>query len=349
MSTVHICCIDKFIPSFVRLVNEKFSPDEHTFLVYGDKERFDLEYRGNVHYIGLNLFSNVKQFLQLQKKIQLHDRIILHSFHGKKIALLLMLTPGALKKSYWFIWGADLYKYQTEKRNYKWYLSEFFRRPIIKRMGNLVTYIKGDYELAKEWYGCTGRWHECLLYTSNVYKQNSGINTSQINGDKITILIGNSADPTNNHFSLFDILENYKNQNIEIVAPLSYGVKSYAAEVAAEGYRRFGDKFVPLIDFMPLQQYLAILEKVDIAMFNHNRQQAMGNTITLLGSRKTVFLKSGTTQWDFFQEKGIQVFDIKDFSLKCLTHDEKLENEQKIGSYFSVETLSAQLKAIFNS
>ena len=51
-------------------------------------------------------------------------------------------------------------------------LRKLLRRPAIKRMGNFVTYIKGDYELAKKWYGCAGRWHECLLYTSNVYKKN---------------------------------------------------------------------------------------------------------------------------------------------------------------------------------
>jgi hypothetical protein len=144
-------------------------------------------------------------------------------------------------------------------------------------------------------------------------------------------------------------LETYKNENIELVVPLSYGNKRYAAEVVAEGTRRFGEKFVPLTDFMPFQHYLALLGKVDIAVFNHHRQQAMGNTISLLGLKKTVFLNPGTTQWDFFQEKNIQVLDLQTFSLRSLSAAEKHDNEQKIEAYFSAENLTAQLKAVFTS
>ena len=45
----------------------------------------------------------------------------------------------------------------------------------------------------------------------------------------------------------------------------------------------FWRKFKPLVDFMPFDEYLNLLAKVDIAIFNHKRQQAMGNTTILLG------------------------------------------------------------------
>lgn len=99
MSTVHICPLDKFIPSFIEFVNEKFDPDEHSFWVYGDKVRFALPPADNVHYLGADLFGNVKPTLKLMKAIQRHDRVILHSFHGIKMALLLLLTPWVLKSA----------------------------------------------------------------------------------------------------------------------------------------------------------------------------------------------------------------------------------------------------------
>jgi hypothetical protein len=349
MSIVHICPLDKFIPSFIEFVNENFDASEHTFWVYGDLERYRIELQGNVNYLGEDLFRSAKKTLMMFKDIQRKDRVILHSFHGIKMAALLMLTPWVLKKCYWFMWGGDLYQYQTGKRNLKWRLTELFRRPAIKRMGNFVTYVKGDYALAKEWYGCSGRLHECLMYTSNIYKKNIIDSDVAATDGKKTILLGNSADPTNNHFSAFDILETYKNENIEIIVPLSYGVKGYAAEVIAEGQRRFGSKFVPLTDFMPFNQYFSLLGKVDIAVFNHNRQQAMGNTISLLGLRKTVFLNKGTTQWSFFEEKGIHVFDLQRFSLVSLSEVEKNDNEKKIEAYFSAENLAGQLGAVFSS
>lgn len=37
----------------------------------------------------------------------------------------------------------------------------------------------------------------------------------------------------------------------------------------------------------------------------------MGNTITLLGLGKTVYMRSDTTQWQFFKEKEIVVGDVE--------------------------------------
>jgi len=45
----------------------------------------------------------------------------------------------------------------------------------------------------------------------------------------------------------------------------------------------FREKFKPLVDFIPFDEYLNLLAKVDIAIFNHKRQQTMGNITTLLG------------------------------------------------------------------
>ncbi len=69
MSTVHICPLDKFIPSFIEFVNDKFDPDEHSFWVYGDKVRFALPPADNVHYLGADLFGNVKPTLKLMKGV----------------------------------------------------------------------------------------------------------------------------------------------------------------------------------------------------------------------------------------------------------------------------------------
>ena len=42
---------------------------------------------------------------------------------------------------------------------------------------------------------------------------------------------------------------------------------------------------------LPLSDYLKILGKIDIAIFNHERQQAVGNITSLLGLGKKVYIK----------------------------------------------------------
>ena len=63
-------------------------------------------------------------------------------------------------------------------------------------------------------------------------------------------------------------------------------------------------------------------------MFNHNRQQAMGNTITLLGLGKKVYMRRGVAQWSFFESHKIKVFDIVNFDLQVLDANEKTESDK---------------------
>lgn len=44
---------------------------------------------------------------------------------------------------------------------------------------------------------------------------------------------------------------------------------------------------------MPFEEYLGLLAKIDIAILNHKRQQAMGNITTLLGLGKKYILGIG--------------------------------------------------------
>ncbi len=59
-------------------------------------------------------------------------------------------------------------------------------------------------------------------------------------------------------------------------------------KVISRGEEWFGDKFVPMTDFMSFEQYLEVFKSLDVAIFNHRRQQAMGHTIMLFSIGKTV-------------------------------------------------------------
>lgn len=183
-----------------------------------------------------------------------------------------------------------------------------------------------------------GECHECFMYTSNLYKeydvphkQHSGIN----------ILVGNSADPSNNHLEVFDKLEAFKDRDIKIYAPLTYGNQDYAKSIIEEAKQRFGDKFEALTEHMPFNQYIEFLGKIDIAIFNHKRQQAMGNTITLLGLGKKVFMRQDTVQYKFLSEHHIQIFKIEDIECKDTFYiDIYMDaNRFKIKELFSINVL----------
>ena len=344
MKILHFCSLDKFIPPFINNIKENFEQSEHLFWLFGDIDTYSVDIDSNVKYGGRKLSTKIWALFYFMKDLHCVDKIVLHSFTSTKIALILFFMPWLSKKCYWFIWGGDLYGFKTEKRNLKWYTKELFRRPVIRRMANLVTYLKGDYNLAREWYGCTGMWHECIMYTSNTYKE---LPIGIIDTPSVNILLGNSADPTNNHIDALQKISAYKDEKIEVIAPLSYGKKEYSSYVIREGERILGDKFRAITDFLPFPRYLELLSSINMAVFNHDRQQAMGNTILLLGLKKTVYIKRGTSQWELFEQKQIKILDVDDFSLKEITDQDKEKNKEIIRGYFSIENLNKQLDGIF--
>lgn len=339
---LHVASCDKFLPPFIDFVNKHFIAKGHEFLLKSGMADGELKDSDNIHLAGKSKVSKLKYYFRLIIKMHLADKVILHSLLDIKIVQILFFTPWLLKKCYWMVWGADLYTYQSGTKNFKWKVKEFFRRRVISNLGHLVTYLEGDVALARKWYGAKGRYHECLMYTSNLYKEHKIPENKEA---IVNIQIGNSADPSNNHIEVLEKLLPFKNENICIFVPLSYGEQEYALQVIVQGRKWFGDKFKPLTEFMSFEDYLSFLGSIDIAIFNHGRQQAMGNTITLLGLGKTVYIRSETTQWQLFEQKGIKVGDVGNLiALECLFTGENIALTKE---YFSLENYKQQLSKLF--
>ncbi|MEP3560740.1 MAG: TDP-N-acetylfucosamine:lipid II N-acetylfucosaminyltransferase [Marinobacter sp.] len=287
-------------------------------------------------------------YAKLIKQLHSAQKVILHGLFNIRVVMILVLCPWVLSKCYWVIWGDDLYQYKKATKAWRSRLKEALRRFVIRRVGHLVTYIGGDVELARQWYGATGRYHECIMYLSNVVDPKMTASTStNAHHEGWNILVGNSADPSNNHIEALERLLPFKDQAIKIYVPLSYGDQNHAQKVISQGKQWFGDKFVPMTDFMPFEQYLEFLISLDIAIFNHRRQQAMGNTITLLGMGKTVFMRSDVSHWRFLKGLGIKLNDVDKLELCRIAPDEAKENAHIVRSYFSRATLVKQFLDIF--
>jgi dTDP-N-acetylfucosamine:lipid II N-acetylfucosaminyltransferase len=336
---LHICPLDKFIPPFIDFVKENFEFEQHTFLLMGDINKFPVQLGKNV--IQLNRKS---QIVMLLREMNEAEKVVLHSIFLSQIVWLLAFQPWLLKKCYWVIWGGDLYHYQFRDRDFRSSVYEKIRAFVIKRMGHLVTYFKGEYDLVKQWYDTSGAHHECFTYPSNIF-QNFELKPQD--HTSINIQIGNSATPTNQHFEVLEKLSVYKDQNIKIFVPLSYGDMVYAEKVIEFGKSKFGDKFVPMQEFITIDKYLDFLSSIDIAVFNHNRQQAIGNSIALLGLGKKVFMRTEVTSWVALQDLGLQIFDVVYLDVRPLEPDEADENKKKIAEHFSEVNLIAQLESVF--
>ena len=302
---VHLFPHSAFMSDFIKTNNEKFGKENHCFIVYGsspvsDRELFD---EPNVKIVS-GLWKMEKETISVIKNAQ---KIIVHSFFSLSLMLFLYLY-GLFGKSYILFWGAEYYQFrQTYPLLHE--VSKRIKRFGMKRAIAFITLIPGEYNYlsqyicSKEKHFITRYYSKCVDYETRERSRNS----------PLRVLVGNSATITNCHNEALALLEHFTLDNIDIFAPLSYGDKPYGERVAAFGRRLFGDKFHPLFEYMDSTDYYNFLKSMDVAVFNNDRQQAMGNIGYLFQTGAKVFLRKDTSMWSYYVEDcGCIVFDVNE-------------------------------------
>jgi len=333
---LHIMVLDKFIPPFIEFVKSNFDVTQHLFFILGKPQyKYGLTKEHPVRWI-----DDEQKLIFLFRKMQKARKIILHGLWSEEVNRFLCFRAEFLEKCYWVMWGGDFYfpeRHSDIKKN------------LIRQIRHFVTYLEGDYEYVRQHYRASGEFHECLVYPTNVFRKVEGNEILSLENETINILVGNSATVENNHIWIFRKLKELKIEKpFRVYVPLSYGDLRYAKHVMLEGKELLGDSFCPITDFMPYDKYIKFLSTIDIALFAHDRQQAMGNTIALLGMGKKVFMKRGTSQWKLFDKLGIKVFDIENLTNNDVKKEYLKLNVDKVVSYFSEENLKKQLTDLFS-
>ena len=330
MKNLHIMFNEKFISSYIKFVNDNLDMNEHYFIVIGgvSVKKMPIPEYLNVRYISFEEEFNI--FLKFIKQVYILYHVLLKEaknseqvyFHGlfhKKTILFLYIFRKLLKKSNWIVWGGDLYCFQN--RNYEslknriWYKIDDYVKGNIEYVNTLVP---GDYDIAKRYYNVKGKYKEmrypCELVEMDLDK------FKIVNKRETYIQVGNSGNPSNNHLEVLKCLEKYKDFDIKIFAVLSYaGTKEYVNKVKNYGEKLFGSKFIAIMDFMPYEKYWEYLSNIDILIFNHKRQQGLGNIVMLSYFEKKIYLRSDISSWDYLTGNiGLRLNDYAQIQNKIL-------------------------------
>jgi len=348
---VHILFPDLFTESFVELVNKEFNSDEHFFLFCSKPDERLLLTSDNIAYLKnpytKNIFGNSIKFYS---NIFTARKIILH---GIPVLFYLFIIPWKWRKLYWIIQGYEIPDGKVGDERFELsILQRFIENFILKRVSVHISHIEGDSEFANARYGSKARFCYSPVYLSNVVAEvDGGINRPEKHDDIKVIMVGNSASPTNNHLSIFEMLLPYKDTNVLIYCPLAYGnYPDYKEYVIRKGQELFKEKFNPLTEFMDFHKYLALLANIDIAIFNHQRQEAMGVTLQLINLGKVVYMNKSTSSFKSFTKRGIQVFD-NELIMQggLLTSRDVLSNPDLVKTHYSYDVLIKSLSSVFNN
>jgi hypothetical protein len=182
-----------------------------------------------------------------------------------------------------------------------------------------------------------------------------GFENTYVNGNDI--LLGNSATRTNNHLEAFRLLDQFEHDARTIRVPLSYGNMHYAKYVQAKGNEIFNGNLKAIRGFLPLNEYIKTIRSCGIVVMNHYRQQAMGNTTTMLWLGSKVYLNESNTFYQYLKRIGVKVFSIEKelvkenvHALENLSESEMIENRQILKKYLGEERIIERLrKGFFDS
>ena len=142
-----------------------------------------------------------------------------------------------------------------------------------------------------------------------------------------SILVGNSASAENNHIDAFSLLSKMRVTERKIYSPLSYGDPEYRQLILNEGEKHFEKKFVPLIDFMLISEYVKTLKACGFVVMNHLRQQAVGNIVIMLYLGAKVFLRAECPTFAFLKMQGAVIFTVQELEKTPSLIDQRLDQE----------------------
>jgi len=223
--------------------------------------------------------------------------------------ILWAINPKLISKSTWIIWGGDVFIHKQKNESLKHRIFEFLRRQIIPNFTEIASFLEDDAQEAKRIYKSNAQYIP-ILYPIPVNLDNLK-NLRKEKTDKTkNILIGNSADPSNNHLEMLEMLSPFASQDINIYCPLSYYAdQDYIKLIIKRGKELFLERFIPLTKMMTTQEYAIFLNDMDIAIMNHRRQQGLGNILPLLYLGKKVYIRSDISTFPFLINAGCKIFD----------------------------------------
>ena len=168
-----------------------------------------------------------------------------------------------------------------------------------------------------------------------------------------TIQVGNSANKLGNHRNTFWRLRHVELGKRKVFTPLSYGGDPlYVSTVCKMGKRMFGDNFVPLIDFMPYDEYTKMTKSVSVAIHNIIQQAAVGNILLNLWNGAKVFLPEESIGYQYFKSLGFRIFSIER-ELNQENIDTRLDDKDIIDNrtliirYYSFDAIKEKVRNSF--
>ena len=370
---LHIMQDEKVISRTIDYFTEAL-PDQNKFIILIPKAEYEC-----IHVIkeGVNIYKVVygtKHFWQTVGDVTQYNYIILHYLDNNKISFARKISHPRIV---WIIWGADLYfrllrpkgyrlfydksiikkTFQVDYSPFKRILANLKQRFIYRQTFKAVRKVRcffclqGDYDLLVKYYPCLGTIErkDFFYYPLDDIIPNTLMENPNLGND---IIVGNSGSISGNHEEVFLQLSRINTGGRKIKVPLSYGASSVIKYIINNGELLLGERFVPILDFMPLDDYNKFLCSARTYIYGNYRQEAVGNIVVALYLGGAVFLHPSNVLLKEYKDMGCICFSTEELAEKInyhLTDEEKKKNRDIMQKKYNRERLLNIIRTEFAS
>lgn len=342
---------------FVEMLNKRYSADEH--LIYIPLGKVVLTVEPEFANIKNVIFAeDICKLKKVYSEYQLYkqaDNIILHGmFFGIRPLIPFFIDKNLMKKVSWIEHGGDLYNWKNNGNGLRAILDNYINKKI-KESAKVIgichpldeKFLRAEFEI-----------NAPVIYTqfrtiNNPFKKFEE-NRSILKKEDVFIQVGHNAFQFGNHIKILNRLVKFKDNDIKIILPMSYGLSGiHGGREGGVHYRNavfklakllFNKKAILMSKKIPFENYLKYLWNVDIVVLGLERQAALGNIHPLLYMNKKIFLPGDSPMFQFFVEQGVEIYDtnkISNMSFEEFIRPNKKNNKEWIVRFltkYSYET-----------
>jgi glycosyltransferase involved in cell wall biosynthesis len=307
-----------------------------------------------------------KTFEKLVGETPQYDRVFIHYFTP---LLYRWVARHSFKELNWMVWGGDLYNlpgidhscyeaitldYIQNDRSMNTLLYHakviLGHRPFLKaayrKVKNILTWMPQEYEFACDHLPVEAT-HQFFFYENQQpYQALDGIKGEPPRSERLTLLLGNSGTPSNNHLDAVRFLSEHRIK-ADLVVPVSYGDRRYISFLRKNLHYAFGK--VTFVDqFLPFEDYVKLLASADALVMNTIRPMGYGNILMMLYMGKPVFLNPRNTSLSALEASGIICPPLSALP-GVLTRGMVINNRHKVVDLLSHERLLSVYKKLFDT
>jgi dTDP-N-acetylfucosamine:lipid II N-acetylfucosaminyltransferase len=343
--------------------------EDHCFVIYGDTEEDNKPaYRiPGVPWQQITFLRHRPDVLaRFLWSIPTDAMLILHGMVYRGAWFALLSRPSLWRRTAWLLWGADVHSFASPKEEKRWIspLARFrrlrravdrrLRTIVVQRIGAIGAQVPGDFDVLQHHCGKLTNYRR-IFYCDDPITPVTPVCDEKRSWQGIRICLGNSATQSNNHLQALEWLSRFRDENIQVFCPLNYnfGSPEYRDMVVDAGKNLLGDKFQPLLEMLPREQFATLLRSMDILVFNHSWQQGLFSLLVMLSEGKKCFIRSETSSYALMQSLGIRVFESESISSLsfadfCNLAPELVENNRrKYREHLSLEASIRGWKKLF--